>query len=142
MANNSFKFKDNSAQFMAEFENVALTFLEEVKDSLVSQAQRNTPVKSGDLKRSFGEDSFVDPNKKIAYIGSSKEYAIWVEKGTGEYAVEGNGRKGGWIFQDEKTGKWHKTNGMKPRLMLYKAYVSKKDKIVRVASEKFGSLGK
>lgn len=138
----SFKFEDNSAQFLKELEAVSMTFLEEVKDSLVSQAQRNTPVKSGDLKRSFGEDSFIDENKKIAYIGSSKEYAIWVEKGTGEYAVEGNGRKGGWVFKDEKTDKWFKTNGMKPKLMLYKAYISKKDKIVRVASEKFGALGK
>lgn len=136
-----FKFEDNSVEFLEKFNEVADSFLEEVKDSLVSQAQRNTPVDTGGLKRSFGDDSFVDYDKKIAYIGSSKEYAIYVERGTGEFALEGNGRKTKWAYQDAK-GNWHKTKGQKPKLMLYKAYISKKGKIRDVAIKKFGSLGK
>lgn len=133
------RFEDNSVQFLERFDDTCIGFLHEVKDSLVSQTQRNTPVKTGDLKRSFGEDSFVDESKLAAYIGSSKEYSVWVEKGTGEYAIEGNGRKGGWIYKDDD-GKLHKTYGMKPKLMLYQAYISKRAKISKVAGEYFARL--
>lgn len=137
--NSKFKFEDNSARFLEEFDECSIAFLEEAKDSLVSQAQRNTPVKTGDLKRSFGEDSYVDEEKLAAYIGSSKEYSIWVEKGTGEYAIEGNGRKGGWFYKDDD-GKLHKTYGMKPKMMLYKAYIAKKNKIAKEAGKHYRRL--
>lgn len=135
----NFTFEDNSARFLEQLDETCIGFLYEVKDSLVSQTQRNTPVKTGDLKRSFDEDSFVDERKLAAYIGSSKEYAMWVEKGTGEYAVEGNGRRGGWFYKDED-GKIHKTYGMKPRLMLYQAYITKKSKISKEAGKYFARL--
>lgn len=81
MSSAKFKFEDNSARFLEDFNDCSIAFLEEVKDSLVSQVQRNTPVKTGDLKRSFGEDSYVDESELVAYIGSSKEYSVWVERG-------------------------------------------------------------
>lgn len=127
-------FEDNSNAFLKEFKETGIAFLEEAKDSLASATQRNTPVKSGDLKRSFGEDSFVDTNEMCAYIGSSLEYSIWVERGTGEYAINGDGRRCGW-----KTP-YGFTYGMKPRLMLYQAYIQKKSKIAREAGKRFGEL--
>ena len=134
-----FKFEDNSARFLEEFNECSIAFLEEVKDSLVSQTQRNTPVQTGGLKRSFSDDSFVNKDNLTAYIGSSKEYAIWVEKGSGEYAIEGNGRKGGWTYKDEK-GKLHHTYGTKPKLMLYQAYIQKKAKISKEAANHYRRL--
>lgn len=132
------RFQDNSQKFINSFNDCSATFLEEAKDSLVSATQRNTPVDTGDLKRSFGEDSYVDKDNLIAYIGSSKKYSVWVERGTGEYAIEGNGRKGGWIYRDEDGT--HFTHGMKPKLMLYKAYLEKKKKISQEAGKRFARL--
>ena len=56
-----------------------------------------------------------------AIIGSSDQNAIWEEFGTGEHALQGNGRKGGWSYQDEK-GDWHYTTGKKPSRAFFKAY--------------------
>lgn len=134
-----FKFQDNSVKFLNNFNECSIAFLEEVKDSLVSQAQRNTPVQTGGLKRSIGDDSFVDEDNLTAYIGSSKEYAIWVEKGTGEYAIEGNGRKGSWVYKDFK-GNFYRTKGRKPKMMLYQAYITKKSKISKEAAKHYRRL--
>lgn len=128
------KFIDNRIKVEKALNDKAIAFLHEAKDSLVSQTQRNTPVQTGDLKRSFGSDSMVDETNLIAYIGSSIEYAIWVERGTGEYAVNGDGRKGGWCYKDEH-GKLHFTKGMKPKKMLYNAYITKKKAIQAQANK-------
>lgn len=135
----NFRFEDKSHAFINKFKDCGIAFLHEAKESLVTQTQRNTPVKSGDLKRSFGTDSFVDEGKLATYIGSSLKHSIYVEKGTGEYAVNGDGRKGGWVYRDSK-GKYHYTEGMKPRLMLYKAYLSKRKKISLEAGKHFARL--
>lgn len=133
------QFKDNRLEVKKALHDKGVTFLDEAKASLVSQTQRNTPVKSGDLKRSFGNDSYVDETNLIAYIGSTLQYAIWVELGTGEYAVNGDGRKGGWLYKDDD-GKLHFTRGMKPKRMLYRAYQVKKKSIQEQANRIYREL--
>ena len=132
---NHVQFTDNSARVKADLENKGISFLHEAKDSLASQAARNCNVDTGQLKRSFTTDSMVDENEMVAYIGSSLEYAIWQEKGTGEYALEGNGRVGGWVYTDRKTGKRVFTRGNQPRRMLYHAFQTKKQKIIQRAQQ-------
>ena len=112
-------------------------FLEEASMEIESQAARNSPVDTGQLKGSW--DHVVDMSKKEATVGSSAEHAIYNEFGTGEYAAEGNGRKGGWSYKDEY-GKWHFTYGIKPRRMLFNAFVSLKGAIINRAKSIFGGL--
>jgi phage gpG-like protein len=50
--------------------------------------------------------------KDDAYIGTNKEYAAYVELGTGK-DYDG-GRKTPWAYQDEK-GNWHMTHGQRAR---------------------------
>ena len=154
MSKSTFTFEDNSEKFLRAFEKCSIDFLNEAKDSLVAQTQRNTPVDKGDLKRSFGTDSYVDENKLAAYIGSSLEYYIWIEKGTGEYAIDGDGRKGGWWYKNPKATLnkdgsvrknskhrgWVFTYGTKPKRMLYKAYLSKRKKISFEAGKHYARL--
>ena len=137
----SIVFTDNSAQVINEIEDKTLSFLDEAKDSIAAQASRNSPVKSGALKRSFQSDSKVVDSEKTAYVGSSLEYAIWQELGTGEYALEGNGRKGGWVYKDPDTGERVFTRGNKPKRMLYHAFQSKKEAVKRRGQEIFRSIG-
>ena len=45
------------------------------------------------------------------------------------YALEGNGRKGGWFYVDEK-GKGHFTRGKRPSRAFWNAYAALKSKII------------
>ena len=98
MAKSSIVFKDNSVKVINRLEKAAIAFLYEAKTSIASQASKNCAVDTGDLKKSFQTDSIVVEKEMTAYIGSSLEYAIYQEYGTGEYALKGNGRKGGWVY--------------------------------------------
>lgn len=101
--------------------------LEECAGELESQVKRNSRVDTGKTKNSFRHR--VDDSSHTAYIGSSDENAIWEEFGTGEHALEGKGRKGGWSYEDAK-GDWHHTKGKKPSRAFWKAYTSLKSKLI------------
>lgn len=134
------KFEDNSAQIKGAIDKAAIKWLESAKAELSAQASKNSPVDTGALKTSFVTDSMVVDSEYTAYIGSSLEYAIWQEYGTGEYAVEGNGRKGGWVYQDPKTGEYRFTRGTKPKRMLYHAFQTKKASLKNLAQQIFKGI--
>lgn len=49
------------------------------------------------------------------YIGSTVEYAPYIELGTGHYASTGGGTtKPSWVYKDE-LGNWHRAFPQKPR---------------------------
>ena len=124
----SVQFDDFSMQVKAALEEAAVQFLHEAAGELVSQTARNSPVDTGQLKNSW--QYRVDESKLEATIGSPLENAIWNEYGTGEYALEGNGRKGGWSYKDDH-GDWHHTFGKKPERTFDKAYKVLKPKIIK-----------
>lgn len=132
------KFTNNSQRIKAQFDINSLNFLIEAKESLASQTARNTKRVTGQLADSFSSDSLVDESKGIAYIGSSVEYAPYYEMGTGEHALLGNGRKGGWVYRDIKTGKLIFTKGSQPKRPLYRAYIQKKEIIKKRARDVLG----
>ena len=121
------KFEDNTIEVLGEIDAQINIALEECAGALESRVKRNTRVKTGQTKNAWS--NYVDDEKHIAYIGNPLENAIWEEYGTGEYALNGNGRKGGWAYQDEK-GNWYRTYGKAPSRALHKAGTSMKDKIV------------
>lgn len=126
------KFEDNSMKVKAAIDEALLQFLEEAASELQPQAARGTPVDTGQLKGSWAHT--VDESNLEAKIGSPLENAIWTEFGTGEYALEGNGRKGGWFYKDDK-GQGHFTHGKKPVRMLHNAFEQTKGKIIKRAEQ-------
>lgn len=132
------EFEDFSLQIKAALDDKALAFLEEAASEIESAAKRYSRVDSGQLKGSWTH--LVDESAGEATIGSPLENAIWEEFGTGEYAAEGNGRKGGWSYQDD-AGDWHYTKGKKPNHTLQRAFDSKKGAINKRAEKIFGELG-
>lgn len=44
----------------------------------------------------------MDESAQVATVGNPLQNAIWEEFGTGEYALEGDGRKTPWRYKDEK----------------------------------------
>lgn len=128
------EFEDFSIKVMEALDDTALRFLEEAASEIESQAQRNSRKDTGQLKGSWAH--IVDDGKMEATIGSPLENAIWEEFGTGEYAVKGDGRKGGWSYQDDK-GDWYHTKGKKPNRTLQRAFENTKGKIINIAKQIF-----
>ena len=137
------KFTNKTGSVSAQMRQQAIAFLIEAKGSIASQTALNSPVGDyqggGELKKSFGSDSFVDETNLIAYIGSTLKYAIYQEYGTGEYALNGNGRKGAWGYTG-KDGKTHFTRGVRPKRMLFKAFEEKKNAVMTRGKEIFKEM--
>ena len=121
------KFEDFTFQVVNAIDDGINAVLEECAGELESQVKRNSRVDTGKTKSSFQHK--VVESEHTAYIGSNDENAIYEEFGTGEYALKGNGRKGGWVYRDAK-GEYHYTTGKKPSRAFWKAYTSMKPKII------------
>lgn len=121
------EFTDNTIQVKNAIDDKINAVLEECAGELESQTKRNSRVRTGKTKSSFRH--VVDDSKHIATIGSSDENAIWEEFGTGDYALHGNGRKGGWKYVDEE-GNGHFTHGKKPSRAMWNAFTALKSKII------------
>jgi hypothetical protein len=128
------EFQDFSIQVKDALDDAVVAYLYAAGEELKSQTQRHqTRIKSGETKELW--KAVVDESKQICTIGNPLENAIWEEFGTGEYALEGNGRKGGWWYQDKDTGKWHFTTGKTPLRPLHTAFTKNKAKIIRMAEQ-------
>lgn len=134
VAYNKIKFEDFSDEVFKEIKKRAVIGLTEAAGELEAQVKRNTAVDTGQLKGSW--DYVIDTEKLEALVGSPLENAIWEELGTGEYALNGDGRKGGWVYQDAE-GKWHYTNGKPPKRAMHKAYTSKKNTLIKIIRKAF-----
>ena len=125
-------FEDYSMEVKTAIANRIDAVLEECAGELESQTKRNSRVDTGKTKNSFRHKVIgsVLAEKYEAHIGSSDINAIYEEFGTGEFALHGDGRKGGWSYQDDKWGDWHRTKGKAPSRAFYHAYTALKPKII------------
>lgn len=106
---------DHSAEILRELDQKCKAALESCGQQAVSHAKQNitagVPRHSGSwysvtgaLKNSMDHEV----RKKVCYVGTNQDYAIYNEFGTGRFAEGGKGRKGWWVFVvggSEKTGK-------------------------------------
>jgi hypothetical protein len=137
------KFIDNTVKVKVAMREKGLAVMEEVTGELESQTKRNTrvaPIMGGHTKNSWKHTVKEDGDTIVGTVGNTEENAIWEEFGTGEYALEGNGRKGGWWYKSGKDGKWYHTFGKKPSRALFKAYSSLKNKIINHIQNAFREL--
>lgn len=128
----SVQFTDNSAAVKAALDEAVKAYLYEAGGEIEAQVKRNSRVGTGQLKNSWSYR--VDESKGETTIGSPLENAIWEEFGTGEYALHGDGRKGGWWYQDDK-GKWHHTYGKTPHRAFQRAFNSLKNALISRAEQ-------
>lgn len=95
-----------------------------------NEAKRLCPVDTGDLRNSINHEV----HNNVGIVGTNKEYAPYVEFGTGIFAVEGNGRDTPWSYQNDK-GEWHTTVGQKPQPFLETAIQTKKKLVIKVFND-------
>lgn len=120
-------FEDYTIKVQKAIDDRINVVLEECAGELESQAARNTRRDTG--RTAAGWAHHVDDAAHEATIGNPLENAIWEEFGTGEHAINGDGRKGGWAYQDAK-GDWHFTHGKKPSRAFFRAFTSTKKAII------------
>lgn len=130
-------FVDNTIAVTGAIKAAALAFLHEAAGELQAQTQRNTRVDTGQTKGAWSYE--VEESQLEAVVGNTLENAIWEEMGTGEYALNGDGRKGGWKYQDAK-GKWHFTIGKRPTRAFHNAKITCEPKITEAAQDQFGGM--
>lgn len=135
---NEIKFEDKSVYVKGKIAEAVIAWLNEASAEICSQAQRNSRVDTGQLKSSWVRQ--VTTSDYTAKVGSPLENAIWEEFGTGQYALEGNGRKKPWFYED-RHGKGHWTAGKKPQRTLYKAFKKVEPKAKKALEKKLKELG-
>ena len=112
-------FKGNLNKFSEEIDHAINMWLEESAGELEAQVKELSRVDTGQTKASYTHA--VDEARKEARVGSNLQNAIWEEYGTGEYALNGNGRKGGWVYKD-RDGKYRHTYGKTPNRPIFRAF--------------------
>lgn len=155
------KFNDYSVEVIAALKELAYRAVEESCGELESQVKRNSPVGENNgsgLKNSWQHRVSQKGSETTGTVGSPLERSIWIEFGTGSYALKGNGRQGYWVYVDDgQTGKSSRStksytlkeakravaimrkkglnayysNGIKPQRPFWKAYSSLKNKLIR-----------
>lgn len=145
----SVKFEDFSIEVQDALDSSIIAGLYEAAGELQSQVVRNTRVDSGQTANSW--DYIVEEGEKKATIGNPLENAIWEEFGTGEYALNGDGRKGGWYVPAEKLTtkakskmqkrevnkkEYYFTRGKTPSRAFHNAITSTKPKISNIFERK------
>lgn len=124
----SLEFQDNRVRVKEALASAGIAFIHEACGELQARTQRNSRVDTGQTKGSY--EYVVDESKCEGKIGSNLENAIWEEFGTGEYALHGDGRKGGWVYKDAK-GNFHHTRGKTPNRPLNNAFTALKSKLIK-----------
>lgn len=151
-------FTDNSIKVKDAIKESLLGWLYEACGEVESQTKRNSKVGTGKTKGSY--QYVVDDATMEGFIGSDYDNAIWEEFGTGEYALNEDGRKGGWyvlldaggmteaqaiiygyhIYHGKDGKKYIFTKGKKPKRPMYKAYTALKAKLQQSCEERLGAL--
>lgn len=98
-------FEDFTGEVTKEIESIILKWLEEASSELESQTITRTGTGAYHREIASKWTHIVDKSKYEAIIGNPLENALWVEYGTGEYALNGDGRKDWWVFIEGSTGK-------------------------------------
>lgn len=121
--------KWNDKIMLAAIRQRVIDKLEVVGKFVEDSAKLLVPVDTGNLRGSIHH--IVDEQELSVKIGTPVEYSGYIEFGTGEFAENGQGRKGGWFYIDEK-GNGHFTLGNKPQPFLRPALLENKETIKKM----------
>lgn len=103
-------FEDYTGEVTEKIRQTMISWLYEAGNELASQTITRTGT--GKYYREIASkwDCIVDEEKLTATIGNPLENALWVEYGTGEYALNKDGRKPYWVYVEDNTGKSNKSS--------------------------------
>ncbi|WP_238902673.1 HK97-gp10 family putative phage morphogenesis protein [Clostridium sp. YIM B02506] len=132
-------FVNNSKACKEAIRKAQVKWLYAAGELLVSTIRPLIPVMTSNLKTSL--DYVVDEDKMTLTVGVGEEYAVYVEFGTGEFAENGQGRKGGWTYKDPITGETVFTWGQDPQPYMRPGYRNQKKNIEALLAKYLKELG-
>jgi hypothetical protein len=167
MAN--FELTDYSIKVVEAMEEALIAGLHEAAGELENMTIDNSRQghKYGDKYATQLWDHRVDEGNMEAHVGSQHEAGFWEEFGTGEHALNKDGRKGWWVYvegQDSGSGgksystkdeaeeaaeflrkakklDAYATNGIDPNRPLHRAFQSGKKAVEAIFAEKLKGMG-
>lgn len=128
-------FSSFEAEKVAGVKNI----VNETATNIVSGAKKRVGVDTGRLRSSIHMRAYS--GGLTVEVGSNLPYAVYQEKGTGIFAVDGNGRKTPWVYyyQGNKGARGFRlTRGNKPKPFLMPAYNSEKDRYISRLKKELG----
>lgn len=155
-------FKDNSSVVKEQILNASRKWIKSSAMVIERDAILLAPVDSGDLKRSIRHVTENDGMEAV--IGAEARHGLFVEKGTGEFAENGQGRRGYWVYVTGQPpgpgGKTHTlatakravaflrskgleayyTNGMHPQPFMEPSFRNNKSNIERLAKKYYAEV--
>lgn len=129
-----FGFEDNSKKIKKQLKKASEKAMEEATLLVESQAKALAPVDTGELRDKIDHKVKSEGENTIGQVGSPLDHAENVEYGTGEFAENGAGRKGGWSYKDDE-GNWHYTMGQQPQPFLRPAFRHNKKNIEKILGQ-------
>lgn len=162
------EFLDFSVKVTEAMEAALIAGLYEAAGELEARTKRNSRQGHtyGDIQATALWKHKVDEAGMEASVGSPYEAGFWEEFGTGEHALNKDGRKGWWVYvegQDSGSGgatysnqkeaeavaasmraaglPAHATNGIDPNRPLHRAFSSAKPVVQAIFEEKMKGLG-
>ena len=163
------EFIDFSAEVIEGMEAALIAGLHEAAGELATMTIRNSRQghKYGNIQATALWDHAVDEGALTAQVGSPHEAGYWEEFGTGEHALNGDGRKGWWVYvEGQDSGKGGKsysskaeaeeaalflrkvkgldayaTNGIDPNRPLHRAFQSGQPVVQAILESKLKGLG-
>ena len=160
-------FDTHLSELTEGIHTIVCQWLEESASELQSDVVKLSRRDTSQTAASYGH--VVDTARLEAYVGSNLENAIWEEFGTGEYALNGDGRKGWWVYVKngdpamKGTGRKsytyeeakkavaflrakgldaHMTRGKRPNRPIFRAFTEGKSKISKGFAYKLKALEK
>lgn len=108
-------FEKSCDDSVKQMQELILQNMESTLDYLAQKAGNKVGVDTGALRadtKSLGAKIVGD--EVHGAVGNTLDYALYHHQGTGIYAIDGNGRKTPWVYEDQRTGKKVFTKGSKP----------------------------
>lgn len=134
------KFENNSKQIKSNLNQAAVAAVLAAQMIVEADYKANSRVDTGETRDSITHSEPTARGDEITgQVGGSNLNHLWEEYGTGEYAINGDGRKGGWVYTDPKTGETVFTYGKSPNPALRNAFRNKKEEIKRAMGGEFTS---
>lgn len=136
----------DQSEFIRSFEKATSKMIKDCMENMEtacliveSSAKKNANVDQGTLRASIAHDVVLENGMIVGSIFSNLNYAPYVEKGTGVFAVDGDGRKTPWNWKNEGSSKWRgrkQWQGSRPHPFLEPAREENKDKISKILAGK------
>lgn len=165
----NFEFQDFTIKVTEEMNEALIAALYEAAGELENMTIDNSRQghKYGDRYATQLWSHSVDEGKMEAHVGSQHEAGFWEEFGTGEHALNNDGRKGWWVYvegQDSGSGgksyatreeaedaaeflrkvaklDAYATNGIEPNRPLFRAFQSAQHVVQSIFDAKLKGLG-